>query len=87
MVSNPIVFIAFKGSDNHGIGYLRAVLTEAGFKTRVLDLRAGKNVILKKLKGYNPKIVGFSIIFQSHINQFIDLGLFVIVRSKEERIT
>jgi anaerobic magnesium-protoporphyrin IX monomethyl ester cyclase len=73
MKANPIVFIAFKGADNHGIGYMRAVLSNEGFKTRVLDLRNGNKAILRDLRKLNPMLIGFSVIFQSHFNQFIDL--------------
>jgi anaerobic magnesium-protoporphyrin IX monomethyl ester cyclase len=77
MRKKPIIFIAFKGADNHGIGYMRAVLASEGFKTRVLDIRRGKKAILSDLKKSDPMLIGFSIIFQSHIRQFTDLISFL----------
>ncbi len=77
MEIKPIVFIAFKGADNHGIGYMRSMLSNEGFKTRVLDLRSGHRAILRNLQKYDPLLIGFSIIFQSYFRQFIDLISFL----------
>ena len=77
MGTKPVVFIAFKGSDNHGIGYMRAMLSKEGFNTRVLDLQLGKKSILRELRKSSPLLVGFSMIFQSHFQQFIDLISFL----------
>ena len=68
-----MVFIALKEFDNLGVGYVGAMLSEAGFETRIIDFRQKKEEILKILKNLNPLIVGFSVIYQYHINQFIDL--------------
>jgi radical SAM superfamily enzyme YgiQ (UPF0313 family) len=77
MEIKPIIFIAFKGADNHGIGYMRAMLLNEGFKIRVLDLRKGKKAILRDLKKSDPMLIGFSIIFQSHFQQFTNLISFL----------
>lgn len=73
----PVVFIAFMGSDNHGIGYMRSFLLQAGFKSRVLDLQKGKKYILRKINELDPEIIGLSVIFQSHINEFVEVAGFL----------
>ena len=76
-LSSPVVFIAFEDSDNLGIGYLCAILSESGFKTIVIDFRYKKEDILKVLKKLDPLIVGFSVIFQHHIYKFKELTGFL----------
>ncbi|HEY5122823.1 MAG TPA: cobalamin-dependent protein, partial [Ignavibacteria bacterium] len=73
-MSKPsVVFVAFEEFDNLGMGYLASVLSKAGYDTRVIDFRSMKEDILKILKRQNPLIVGFSVIFQYHIYEFVDL--------------
>ncbi len=73
MNSHPIAFVAFEQFDNLGVGYLSSVLSEAGYKSRVIDFQYGKAEILKILKRIKPLIVGFSVIFQYHIYEFEEL--------------
>jgi anaerobic magnesium-protoporphyrin IX monomethyl ester cyclase len=73
MNKHPVVLIAFKESDNLGIGYLASVLSEKGINTAVIDFRYSKEKILKILLKLNPSIVGFSVIFQFYIEAFAEL--------------
>ena len=73
MKKRHIVFIASKEYDNLGIGYMSAILSAAGYKTSVVGFKENKNEILRILKSHNPLIVGFSVIFQYHIEYFIKL--------------
>jgi len=73
MKSKLIFFIAYKGADNHGIGYMRALLANNGFKSMVLDLQSGEKTILRTIRKSDPVLIGFSFIFQSHFQQFTDL--------------
>jgi radical SAM superfamily enzyme YgiQ (UPF0313 family) len=73
MNKHPVVFVAFEDFDNLAIGYLASVLSKAGYDTRIIDFRYRKEEILKILKRLDPMIVGFSVIFQYHINGFVDL--------------
>jgi anaerobic magnesium-protoporphyrin IX monomethyl ester cyclase len=77
MKKNPVVFIAKREYDNLGIGYMSAVLNEAGFATKTIDFCEGKKKILKILKRVNPLLVGFSVIYQYHIDQFASLVSFL----------
>ncbi|UCE16223.1 MAG: cobalamin-dependent protein [Candidatus Bathyarchaeota archaeon] len=73
-MSNKLVcFVAFEEQDNLGIGYLASVLLQAGFDIKIIDFRLGKEDILERLDLYSPLLVGFSIIFQYHIEDFKDL--------------
>ena len=73
MKKNPVVFIVLKEYDNLGVGYMASLLSEAGLETKVIDFRKKKSDILKTLKRLDPELIGFSVIYQNHINQFIDL--------------
>jgi anaerobic magnesium-protoporphyrin IX monomethyl ester cyclase len=73
MSNKPVCFVAFEEQDNLGIGYLASTLLQDDFDIRIIDFRLGKESILERLGRYNPILVGFSIIFQFHIEDFKDL--------------
>ena len=73
MNTHPVIFIAFEEFDNLGVRYLVSVLSEAGYKSQIIDFQWGKNKILKTLKEVKPLLVGFSLIFQYHIYEFQEL--------------
>ena len=73
MKKEPVVFVAFQEQDNLGVGYVASILREAGFPIKMIDFRVGKERILEELQLQRPLIVGFSIIFQYHIDVFKDL--------------
>jgi anaerobic magnesium-protoporphyrin IX monomethyl ester cyclase len=77
METHPIVFITLKEYDNLGVGYMAATLAARGIKTRVIDLRKKKSDILRILKRVDPLLVGFSVIYQYYINNFMDLISFL----------
>ncbi len=66
----PAIIIAFLEQDNLGVGYLASMLTGEQQPVKVLDFQSGKQNILDNLLIYEPKVVGFSIIFQYHIYDF-----------------
>jgi len=73
MKRSPVAIIGISEYDNLGVGYLSAVLTEGGFKTRMINLRRSNTDILRILKKLDPQLVGFSVIFQYHIDLFKNL--------------
>ena len=77
MTERPVVFIAFTEHDNLGIGYMTAVLKEAGYSTGIVDFRKDKKEILEELANSRPLVVGFSVIFENHIYEFEKLILFL----------
>jgi radical SAM superfamily enzyme YgiQ (UPF0313 family) len=68
-----IAFIAFLDQDNLGVGYLASVLLAENYKVKIIDFRLGKERILEELLAIDPKVIGFSIIFQYHIREFKSL--------------
>lgn len=68
-----VVFVAFEEQDNLGIGYIASALINAGFEIRIVDFRVGEEAILAHVLSLDPIAVGFSIIFQHHIDRFRDL--------------
>jgi radical SAM superfamily enzyme YgiQ (UPF0313 family) len=73
MNSNYVASIAFEESDNLGMGYLSSVLSGHGYKLLVLDIGKSREEILKKIRNAEPVLIGFSVIFQYHINKFREL--------------
>lgn len=73
MKKHTVIFIAGTDYDNLGIGYLATVLSESGIETKVVDFRKKKTEILKFIKSIDPLLVGFSILFLNHIDEFIGL--------------
>lgn len=73
MKKRHIVFIASKEYDNLGIGYMSAILSAAGYKTSVIDFKETRTEILRILTSLKPQLVGFSVIFQYHIDHFVNL--------------
>lgn len=73
MNERPIFFIAFQEQDNLGVGYLASILLNAGYKIKIIDFQMGPEVILQQIRENDPLIVGFSVIFQYHIDEFKDL--------------
>ena len=70
MIDKPVFFIAFQEQDNLGIGYIASVLLSEGYKIKIIDFCVGKETVLEQIEHYDPLIVGFSIIFQYHIEDF-----------------
>jgi radical SAM superfamily enzyme YgiQ (UPF0313 family) len=77
MKKHPVVFVVKKEYDNLGVGYMAAVLNKAGFKTKIIDATERNEKILKKLKRLDPLLVGFSVIYQYHIDQFTEMICFL----------
>ena len=75
--SNPVVLIAYGEEDNLGVGYLMSVLNQAGISTRMIDFRYDNADILEGIRRYDPIVVGFSVIYESCINEFVRLARFL----------
>lgn len=73
MRDKPVFIVAFLEQDNLGIGYIASVLLQNGIDVKIIDFRAGKERILRQITHYEPPLIGFSIIFQYHIDAFRDL--------------
>lgn len=71
--NQPAVIVAFLEQDNLGVGYLASMLMHKQQPVKIIDFRSGKKHIHNSLLSCQPKIVGFSIIFQYHIYAFKEL--------------
>jgi anaerobic magnesium-protoporphyrin IX monomethyl ester cyclase len=66
-----IVFIGYENLENLGLRSIISYLYSRNIKADLLPFRPGQNqYILRILKRTNPKIVGFSLIFQYTLNEF-----------------
>lgn len=68
-----VVFIAVSEYESLGVGYMAAILAESGHRSKVIDFNNKKENILRSLKRLNPLIVGFSVVYQYHIDKFAEL--------------
>jgi radical SAM superfamily enzyme YgiQ (UPF0313 family) len=73
MRDEPVIIVAFLEQDNLGAGYIASMLLQNEIDVKIIDFRMGKRLILEHIIRQNPSIVGFSIIFQYHIDDFRDL--------------
>ena len=71
--AKQVIFIVFGDYSNLGVGYLSAVLNQAGVETRMIDFRLRNEEILEDLKKSNPLVVGFSVIYEGYIDEFAKL--------------
>ncbi|MCK5068371.1 MAG: B12-binding domain-containing radical SAM protein [Bacteroidales bacterium] len=70
MTDCSVVFVAFEENENLGIRYMAALLSNAGYRIVMIDFRRENSEILNELISINPLVVGFSVIFDNHINGF-----------------
>ncbi|HEX9059194.1 MAG TPA: radical SAM protein [Clostridia bacterium] len=71
LTSQPLVYlIAFQEQDNLGIGYIASVLLENDIRVKLVDFRVDYETILENIKRDEPQIIGLSIIFQYHLEEF-----------------
>ena len=69
----PVLIVAFGEEENLGVGYLLAVLAEAGIPGRMIDIRYEREEILAAIRREDPVLVGFSVIFETCLDEFTRL--------------
>lgn len=74
MQNRPVVFVSFQEQDNLGIGYMASMLLQNGFHIKIIDVRLGREEVLREIQNLDPLVVGFSLIFQYHLYDFADLA-------------
>jgi len=74
LFSGPVIFIVFGDYSNLGVGYLSAVLNQAGIENRMIDFRLPNERIVADLKRSEPLVVGFSVIYEGFIDEFAVLA-------------
>ena len=69
-----IFLVGYEEQENLGLRSIMAVLAEKGFSSVLKPFQPGfYDTVLRDIQIYNPKIVGFSIIFQYSIDDFRNL--------------
>lgn len=69
-----VLLVGYEDQENLGLRSIAAYLTKHGIKVRIEPYQPSlKNHILTTAKRKNPKIVGFSLIFQRMLDDFTDL--------------
>lgn len=77
MHCGTVILICIEEYDNLGAGYLASMLAGEGFRTEIINFRAEKREILKMLLRADPIIVGFSVVYENYIYDFIELASFL----------
>jgi len=75
--SRNVVLIGFKTQGNLGLGYLAATLEAVGYHVEVVDFEAPRGEVLRTIRGLDPVVVGFSLIFQFYVHRFEELARFL----------
>jgi anaerobic magnesium-protoporphyrin IX monomethyl ester cyclase len=73
MPREEIAFVAYLDQDNLGVGYIASLLLEKGFAITLIDMRKPAAEILQEIQRAKPLIIGFSIVFQYHLDEFREL--------------
>lgn len=71
--SKSVVLIGYQDQGNLGLGYLSAVLLKKGYEVYTLDINQTPGAILACIREHKPMLVGFSLIFQHFLPNFINL--------------
>lgn len=71
--SRPVMLVGFLAQANLGLGYLASVLREQGYRVEIVDFESDAQRILETAQSLQPKVIGFSLIFQFYIERFRSL--------------
>ena len=77
LINKPVdvVFIGYETQENLGVRSIMAVLADAGFNSIVEPFHPGEyDQVIRAILRYQPRLVGFSIIFQYTIDDFKQLA-------------
>ena len=75
--ARPVILIAFGEYENLGMGYLSAVLNEAGYETQMIDFRLRNDKILADVQMCDPLVIGFSVTYEGYIDEFVKLAKYL----------
>ena len=68
-----VLLVGFEDQDDLGLRYLSSRLKQAGHSARLVTVSGGAEPVLQAIRGFDPHIVGFSLIFQYLVPQFASL--------------
>jgi radical SAM superfamily enzyme YgiQ (UPF0313 family) len=75
---NPdVALIGYQDQGNLGMGYLAAVLQQAGRTVVMMDIRDGPERVAERLIHREPLVIGFSLIFQYFLPQYRRLAAYL----------
>jgi anaerobic magnesium-protoporphyrin IX monomethyl ester cyclase len=72
--SRPVVLIGVQHEGSLGLGYLASTLRQHGHTVEVFDAAAEPRTIASQLRGSNPLLVHFSLVFQFHLDSYAALA-------------
>ena len=73
-----VALVGFEEGENLGLRYIAAFLISKGVSTIIIPYQpAGRERILQTLQLHQPKIVGFSLIFQRMLDDFNELIIYL----------
>jgi anaerobic magnesium-protoporphyrin IX monomethyl ester cyclase len=75
--SRNVVLVGFQNQGNLGLGYLAATLESVGYHVEVIDIEQAPDEILRTIRGLDPVVVGFSLIFQFYVHRFEELARYL----------
>jgi anaerobic magnesium-protoporphyrin IX monomethyl ester cyclase len=68
-----VLLLGFEEWENLGLRSIAAYLLQNGIEAKVQTLHAAREELLASIRWENPKVVGFSLIFQRMLFEFADL--------------
>lgn len=68
------VLVGFQDQGNLGMGYLASTLAQHGRRVEMVDFREDTDVLVERIRGADPLVVGFSLIFQYYLPGYGDLA-------------
>lgn len=73
MKKDTVAFISLQEYDNLGVGYMAAVLSLNGFRSKILDIRYKNQEIYRKITSCKPLIIGFSVVHHGCFKRFEEI--------------
>ncbi len=68
---SKIVLLGYENIENLGIRYLSSSLKEHGHMVRIFKINSRPGVLIRELRAFSPDIIGFSLIFQEYLPDYI----------------
>jgi len=72
-----VIFVAYQTQENLGVGYLSSFLESKGYDADVVDWDSGPDAIYQVVSDSDPRVVGFSLIFQYDFDRLCEISDFL----------
>lgn len=70
-----VLLVGYQDQGNLGMGYLASVLHQNGHTVELVEIRDGADAVVAKALAAQPRVIGFSLIFQFFLPQFREVAL------------